>query len=130
MAVVLFLFILLQLQCFQGFLIYDGSITVQTPVGDIIGTLHNIHFDGQHYQVKEFLGIPYAEPLIGDKRFRKPVPKAAFTKPFNASDFGPKCLQGPSPVVPAGQDFPMSVDCLYLNIFAPVTSGSCPKNFP
>ena len=130
MAVVLFLFILLQLHCFQGFLFNDGSITVQTPVGDIIGTLHNIHFDGQHYQVKEFLGIPYAEPPIGDKRFRKPVPKAAFTKPFNASDFGPKCLQGPSPVVPAGQNFPMSEDCLYLNIFAPVAAGSVSQKLP
>ena len=130
MAFVLFLSILLQLHCFQGFLVNDGSVTVQTPVGDIIGTLHNIHFDGQYYQVQEFLGIPYAEPPIGDKRFRKPIPKAAFTRPFNASDFGPKCLQVPSPYVPAGQDFPMSEDCLYLNVFAPGISGTGSQKLP
>ena len=119
-----------QLFCIYGFLINDGTVKVQTPVGEIIGILHNIQFDGKHYQVKEFLGIPYAEPPVGNNRFRKPVPKANFARSFNASDFGPRCIQGPSPMTPAAVTIPMSEDCLYLNIFAPAVLGSMTQRLP
>ena len=112
----------------NGFLVDKGVVNVQTPVGEIVGKLHDIQFDGKQYHVKEFLGIPYAEPPTGDNRFKKPVPKSAFHNAFNASDFAPACLQGPSPVAKGAVLLPKSEDCLYLNIFVPVVSRS--QNLP
>ncbi|MEY4669922.1 MAG: PnbA [Pseudomonadota bacterium] len=40
-----------------------------------------------------FLGIPYAEPPLGERRFQPPVPKAPWTETFDASSFGPASAQ-------------------------------------
>lgn len=39
------------------------------------------------------VGIPYAEPPLGDLRLRPPVPKALDVPSFDASDFGLMCYQ-------------------------------------
>jgi hypothetical protein len=81
------------------------------------------------------LGIPYAEPPLGNLRLKPPVVKNRLdSTTFNASDFGPGCLQ---PVwitiyslcslywmlllfvwqgVPADS---ISEDCLTINVFRP-----------
>ncbi|KAL5634742.1 hypothetical protein ACGC1H_002695 [Rhizoctonia solani] len=57
------------------------------------------------------LGIPYAQPPVGDLRFRKPI---AFTSngTINAQNYGPRCLQST-----IAND--ASEDCLSLNIWRP-----------
>ncbi|KAG8680406.1 hypothetical protein FRC08_016318 [Ceratobasidium sp. 394] len=58
-----------------------------------------------------FLGIPYAQPPVGNLRFRRPLPIA--TAPtVNAQNYGPRCLQST-----ASND--TSEDCLTLNIWRP-----------
>ena len=96
---------------------FDSSriVIVHTKVGEILGTVKNVSFDGHRYQVKEFLGIPYAEPPVGDRRFRKSVPRAPFTSPYTAFKYGSPCLQ----IFYRG---PQSEDCLFLNVFAPVNT--------
>uniref|UniRef100_A0A0W0FXR7 Carboxylesterase type B domain-containing protein n=1 Tax=Moniliophthora roreri TaxID=221103 RepID=A0A0W0FXR7_MONRR len=49
-------------------------------------------------QVLEFFGgIPYAEPPLGNLRFQPPILKPALDAPtFNATNFGPQCLQLPA----------------------------------
>lgn len=80
--------------------------------------------------VRRFAGIPYAEPPTGSNRFRPPVTRKPNTTPFNATSFGPSCLQydtgapGLSDYLPAqvphsGQ----SEDCLRLNIWTPRDSS-------
>ena len=116
--------VLMQCVCLHGF-IFDNIVnvvTVSSPVGEIKGRLETVTFDGKQYNVKEFLGIPYAEPPVGDKRFRKPVPKSNFSNPLHAFDFGAACLQGPDPRV-SSLNIPTSEDCLFLNIFAPERSN-------
>lgn len=45
-------------------------------------------------KVNQFLGIPYAEPPLGTKRFLPPTPLAAFATPrLNATQWGHKCFQ-------------------------------------
>ena len=107
--------------CTSGFF-FDGEplpkvATVQTPVGHIHGQEENVNFNGNYYKVKTFLGIPYAEPPLGNNRFRKPVPRAPFTTPFSALSYGAACLQMPEE--PYGTMIPMSEDCLFLNVFVP-----------
>jgi para-nitrobenzyl esterase len=71
--------------------------------------------------VETFLGIPYAAPPIGALRWKPPTPPAARTTTLDASKPGNECVQaGATPTSPpAGNE-----DCLYLNIYRPVTRAS------
>ncbi|KAJ7579028.1 esterase 1 [Mycena floridula] len=60
-----------------------------------------------------FGGIPFAEPPVGSLRFKPPVLRTSIsTKRFDASNFGPACLQ-------ATNTLSISEDCLTINIFRP-----------
>ncbi|KAF8650362.1 hypothetical protein AX16_005275 [Volvariella volvacea WC 439] len=61
-----------------------------------------------------FGGIPYAEPPIGHLRLTPPQLKITLdVLAFNASDFGPVCLQLTLPLDP------FSEDCLTINVLRP-----------
>ena len=62
-----------------------------------------------------FLGIPYAAPPIGPRRWEPPAPAARWTTTRDATRFAPHCPQLTSPFGIAS----VSEDCLYLNVFAP-----------
>ncbi|KAF8646650.1 hypothetical protein AX16_007148 [Volvariella volvacea WC 439] len=65
-------------------------------------------------QQEFFGGIPFAEPPIGHYRLQPPVLKTQLDAGvFNASDFGPVCLQ---PGLPLGLS---SEDCLTINVLRP-----------
>jgi para-nitrobenzyl esterase len=74
--------------------------------------------------VRSFKGIPFAQPPVGDLRWREPQPVKNWTGVRNAGQFGPRCMQVTSP----GADYwfrgnGMSEDCLYLNVWTPAKSG-------
>ena len=120
-----FLVFLAQLSLARGFL-FDGAfdvVTVTAPVGEIHGKIEQIDFDGKQHNVKEFLGIPYAEPPIGNRRFSKPLAKAKFSHPFGAFDYGSIC-----PQVFTGINH-QSEDCLFLNVFTPERANAT-SNIP
>ncbi|KAF2097525.1 carboxylesterase [Rhizodiscina lignyota] len=64
-----------------------------------------------------FLGMPYAQPPLGDLRFRWPRPlNASFSGVRDASQYGYSCMQY------AGEpwgNFNMSEDCLNINVVRP-----------
>jgi para-nitrobenzyl esterase len=75
--------------------------------------------------VRTFKGIPFAQPPVGDLRWREPQPVRNWTGARNADQFGPRCMQRTSP----GADYwfrsnGMSEDCLYLNVWTPAKSGN------
>ena len=75
--------------------------------------------------VRSFKGIPFAQPPVGDLRWREPQPVKNWTGVRNADDFGPACMQRISPM----SDYwirakAMSEDCLYLNVWTPARSGN------
>jgi len=83
---------------------------VQTRVGAIRGK-HVINDDGlSHYN---FLSIPYAQPPIGNLRFKPPIPVRPWTNTLEAFEFGPQCIQQVDP----DKEKPMSEDCLHLSIY-------------
>ena len=56
-----------------------------------------------------FLGMPYAQPPIGDLRFRWPQPlTTSFSEPREATEYGYSCYQ-------YATAFNLSEDCLTLN---------------
>ena len=91
-----------------------GQTTVTTSIGPISGT--EIDFNGN--TIIEYLGIPFAEPPVGDRRFARPEPKAPRDDGFtlSATEFGAVCPQYVTEVL---SDVDMSEDCLFLNIIVP-----------
>ncbi|EKM55972.1 uncharacterized protein PHACADRAFT_256969 [Phanerochaete carnosa HHB-10118-sp] len=92
-----------------------------------------------------FLGMPFAQPPIGDLRFSLPVPNDPYNDTYDATSFGLACPQQVAP--PPQQPFPSSIinnvtellletfgntstpsgeDCLNLNVWTPanITTGT------
>lgn len=82
----------------------------KTPNGSFIGV--------DEGGVLAFKGIRYADAPIGSRRWTSPRPVAKSRKPVTASEFGPSCLQPPTP---RGVAVPGSEDCLFLNVWTPAT---------
>ncbi|MCU1621977.1 MAG: carboxylesterase/lipase family protein [Frankiales bacterium] len=69
-----------------------------------------------------YLGIRYAEPPVGERRWRPPTPVAAWEGVREATSFGPSApqLEGPfSGLVPGMTVGDTSEDCLTLNVWSP-----------
>uniref|UniRef100_V5H4P2 Putative acetylcholinesterase/butyrylcholinesterase n=2 Tax=Ixodes ricinus TaxID=34613 RepID=V5H4P2_IXORI len=97
--------------------------TVRTKNGDVEGLQLNVYGESVH----AFLGIPYARPPIGNLRFQRPLPKAPWSKVKKTRTFGKRCLQEAPLDVPSDPYAPvpkMGEDCLYLNIWSPVTPNN------
>ncbi|KAF9022535.1 Carboxylesterase [Hymenopellis radicata] len=75
--------------------------------------------------ITSFLGVRYADPPLGDLRWRPPVtPPSSNLGVVNASAFGPSCIATITPgAIPSSQ----SEDCLYANVYTPASaSGPLP----
>uniref|UniRef100_A0A8I5QL38 Neuroligin 3 n=2 Tax=Catarrhini TaxID=9526 RepID=A0A8I5QL38_HUMAN len=88
--------------------------------------------------VDQYLGVPYAAPPIGEKRFLPPEPPPSWSGIRNATHFPPVCPQNIHTAVPevmlpvwftANLDIVATYiqepneDCLYLNVYVPTEDG-------
>jgi len=71
-----------------------------------------------------YRGIPFAEPPIDDLRWQPPQPGRNWTGVRNAKQFGPRCVQSPVFGDMVFRSTGMSEDCLYLNVWTPVSSSN------
>ena len=69
--------------------------------------------------VRSFKGIPYAQPPIGNLRWRAPQPVRDWQGVRRADAFGPRAMQLPLFGDMVFRSTGMSEDCLYLNVWAP-----------
>jgi para-nitrobenzyl esterase len=70
-----------------------------------------------------YLGIPYAEPPVGQLRYQAPRELNTPNVTRNTTAFGPACIQLPSANLfpsPTGE----SEDCLTINVWTPKNSSS------
>lgn len=74
--------------------------------------------------VREFKGVPYAEPPVGERRWAPPAPLKKRDGVIDATKFGARCMQLPLFGDMNFRANGMSEDCLYLNIWTPAKSGS------
>lgn len=98
----------------------DVTVLADTPDGRLLGT--------RNEDINSFLGVPYALPPTGERRWRPPVPMAPWSGVRVATTFGPACWQpAPRPGSIYAETYDeMSEDCLALNIWAPATAKDAP----
>jgi para-nitrobenzyl esterase len=89
-----------------------------TTVEIAAGALRGSDQDG----VRTFLGVPYAEPPVGELRFRAPRPVPPWSGERDATKWA---ARAPQPEL-TGRGFTGDEDCLYLNVYAPASPGSYP----
>lgn len=68
----------------------------------------------------EFLGIPFAEPPVGELRWREPLPVKPWGGVRDATHFGAACAQAVLGDWNKSDAAASSEDCLYLNVITPV----------
>ncbi|OCH92476.1 carotenoid ester lipase precursor [Obba rivulosa] len=104
-----------------------GSPSVVLDRGTFVGK-HNGSADA-------YLGIPYAQPPVGNLRYRQAVANEPYDGVYNVTDFGPACPQAVTPAisgtVPFIGDFEtlfdakfpsisnVGEDCLSINVWTP-----------
>ncbi|MEW6269404.1 MAG: carboxylesterase family protein, partial [Thermodesulfobacteriota bacterium] len=87
---------------------------VETTHGRVRGVVHAGHV--------AYLGLRYAMPPVGPRRFTAPAPAEPWAGVQEAERFGFACPQPPS-VLPGMEPGPQGEDCLFLNVYAPRGGG-------
>jgi para-nitrobenzyl esterase len=70
-----------------------------------------------------YLGLPFASPPVGSRRFRRPEPPAVWSGTLSAQRFRPAAMQGAGFAPGTRVEGAESEDCLYLNVFTPAADG-------
>jgi len=73
--------------------------------------------------VRSFKGIPFAQPPIGELRWKPPQPPKSWEGVRKADKFGPRAMQRPIFGDMGFRSDGMSEDCLYLNVWTPARSS-------
>ncbi|XP_076468867.1 pyrethroid hydrolase Ces2e-like [Babylonia areolata] len=108
MVVILVLLLSLLMNDLRG---VSGSQPVVTVGGS---TLFGTSLQVGNKSVNRYAGLPYAQPPVGNLRFRKPV-AASLPDVLNATTFGSAC-----PGLINIQ--PIDEDCLFLDLYVPASS--------
>ncbi|HEY0940988.1 MAG TPA: carboxylesterase family protein [Steroidobacter sp.] len=96
------------------------DLIVRAPAGAVKGQAKGA--------VHVFKGLPYAQPPVGDARWKPPVAMPAWSGVRNATKFGAACVQ---PKARTGSIYAwdlgaISEDCLFLNIWAKQGASNAP----
>ncbi|XP_042147806.1 acetylcholinesterase-like [Ixodes scapularis] len=126
------------LTAYSGLLLYLFQGTVcETPVVKIeAGLVAGVRSPLSGKVVDAFLGIPYAEPPLGDLRFERAVPAKPWNGTYNATSKPSPCVQLDFPFLPdTVLDYSnSSEDCLYVNVWRPAAAcpslGKCDAKLP
>jgi para-nitrobenzyl esterase len=95
----------------------SAAPVVATTAGDVRGVWRT---EGTEPPSAAFLGIPFAEPPVGERRFLAPVPKAGWDDVLDGTAYGPTPQRGgdpetqgiPEPSIPGDST-------LTVNVFSP-----------
>ncbi|XP_037563296.1 acetylcholinesterase-like [Dermacentor silvarum] len=112
--------VLLLLWCTSA---HGGDVERVTSLGTVSGRKLNL----LNTIVEEYIGIPYAEPPLGELRFRPPLPSRQWTDTFDATTQRTACPQGLLPGLMAG-DVVYTEDCLRLNVWTSLSQRCLNKD--
>ena len=91
------------------------AIEIETTYGKIAGTQADAH--------QRFLGVPFARPPVGARRFLAPEGPEPWSETRPATEFGLSAPQNPSPL-PGMEPGPQGEDCLFLNVYTPAADSA------
>src|SRR5262245_48815932 len=97
----------------------DAGTKRSPPAGEVIG------FKGSS-GADVYLGLPYAQPPTGERRWRAPAPAAPWTGVREALHLAAACPQFPSRfggLQGSAESVQGNEDCLYLNVYTPPLSA-------
>ncbi|HEX5353350.1 MAG TPA: carboxylesterase family protein [Rhodanobacteraceae bacterium] len=104
-----------------AFIVIPSCIASTAPTAPVVqvasGRIRGVQHDG----VDIFKGIPFAAPPAGRLRWRPPQPVKPWAGVRPAIRFGHDCMQILSPGDATPRSTRPSEDCLYLNVWAPVS---------
>ena len=95
---------------------WKGRTTVETRLGKIRGISNG--------RVNAFLGIRYAQPATGDRRFMPPVAAEPWEGTLDATSYPSIAWQTPGSLLNERDVSQMSEDSLFLNLFTPASEGA------
>ncbi|XP_010288459.1 PREDICTED: neuroligin-1-like [Phaethon lepturus] len=140
--------------CILGFLLHAAAVSSQklddtnpvvtTNFGKIRGIKKELNNEILG-PVIQFLGVPYAAPPTGERRFQPPEPPSPWADIKNTTQFAPVCPQNiiegrlPEVMLPVWFTNNLDVvstyvqdqneDCLYLNIYVPTEDADLAGSF-
>jgi para-nitrobenzyl esterase len=91
---------------------------VRTKSGVVAGSVAN--------GVVSWKGVPFAQPPVGELRWKPPQPVAPWTGVRAATAYANDCMQEPFPSDAAPLGTAPAEDCLYVNVWAPEQAGAAP----
>jgi para-nitrobenzyl esterase len=100
--------------------VFTNATVVEAPITKTKvegGVVEGLTEDG----IGVFKGIPFAEPPVGDLRWKAPQPVKKWKGVLKADKFAPSCPQMTFDF-PGAPKMDVSEDCLYLNVWTPATS--------
>ncbi len=100
----------------------DETLLVTTTAGKVRG--------GRDGKTHRWLGIPYAQPPVGDLRLKAPRPVQPWEGVRDALEFGNAAPQEPTKVIPLPVGVKIDEDCLNLNIWAPTREIGDKRQLP
>lgn len=109
-----------------GFSLLNAVVSGQlTPINNMPtvktanGILEGTEFSG----ISMFKGVPYAQPPVGDLRWKEPMPVKNWEGTRKADHFAARAMQLPIYSDMNFRSNGVSEDCLYLNIWTPSKTG-------
>ena len=102
----------------------SNEVIVQAPIGTFKGSIS--HATELGLSARSFTGIRYAQPPVGNLRWKAAVPAPKFNGIYNATIETPGCPQKcelPPHTCPKTQ----SEDCLFMDLYTPRLQGNNPS---
>ena len=96
----------------------SDNTLINLDTGDIVGYQNNLG-------VSIWRGVPFAQPPVGDLRWRAPRPPKSWQQPRQMLEAGPDCANQANNTSAEKNLINGSEDCLYLNVFALLFSCFC-----
>jgi para-nitrobenzyl esterase len=106
-------------------ILFATTVFGNSPAPDRVKTANGV-IEGTGLQssgVRIFKGIPFAQPPVGELRWKEPQPVKDWEGVKQTAQFGPRCMQAPIFGDMGFRSNGMSEDCLYLNVWTPARSA-------